>query len=170
MDLDRLLKEPTAENYLEALDELAQGEGYEPYRDHMETLRLGMMGQDYRKVLEHVSESASTLMLSPVAHHYAAKAATEIGDDERAGVEQVLLSVMMNAMLATGDGTRNRPYVISILADEPAVCGVKDFSPSTQQLVHYADRVLDVLVDDEGRELAFDITRIHRTLGPDAEE
>ena len=147
-----------------------RAQDYQPYSNHMENLQHFMMGQDFGKVLELVSQSASTLMLSPVAHHYAATAATEIGDEERAGVEQMILSATMQGILATGDGTRDRPYAISILADEPAVCGVKEFSPASQQLVRFGDRVLDVLFDEEGGEIVFDITRIYRTLGVDDEQ
>lgn len=170
MEIAQLLQEPTAENYLEALDELVQGADYAPYDDHVEKLEHLMTGQDFRKVLDYVSSASATLMLSPVAHHYAARAATEIGDDERAGFEQMLVSAMIQAQLVTGDGSRSRPYVVSIPADESTICGVKHFLPASQQLVRAGVRYLDLLSDEGGHELAFDITRIYLTLDPDDQE
>ena len=167
MEIARILQDPTAENYLQALDELVRGADYAPYDDHVEHLQHLTTGRDFRKVLEYISESAATLMLSPIAHHLAASAATELGDEQRAGFEQALVSGLMQAQLATGDGTRERPFVVSVPEDASAICGVKGFTPTSQQLVQAGDRVLDLLSDAEGGELAFDITRIYEALDGD---
>ena len=96
--------------------------------------------------------------LSPRAHMYAAWIAEELGQSRDVELEQFLCIACLRGLLATGDGSRQRPYLVTHVSDEYDIVSWFGGQVVSQRLAAQAGRECDVLTDEDGGEYWFDVS------------
>jgi hypothetical protein len=156
----RFVEQPTADSYLAARDAMLQ---IEPAtlsaRDSLELRRLLAAGK-HDQLLKKTESLPASAALSPRVHYFAAEAATARGDSERAELERFLFVVCLQGILATGDGSAQRPYVVCHLSDESDVLEALEKEPATQTLAQLDHAVCDVIDCHDDTQVWFDVTAI----------
>jgi hypothetical protein len=109
-------------------------------------------------VIERVHGWQARAALSPRAHYLTAEAHTLLGETESAELEAWVFSTCLQGILATGDGTRRRPYVIAQVSDEYDVLKLLGLQGKKQHLVQRGRRSCDVLTCHNGTELWFNVS------------
>ncbi|QDU26294.1 hypothetical protein ETAA8_13720 [Anatilimnocola aggregata] len=109
-------------------------------------------------VIERVHGWQSRAALSPRAHYFAAEAHESLGESEPAEMERWVFSACLQGILATGDGTRRKPYIVSQLSDEYDVLKLLGLRSEKQQLVQRGRRSCDVLTCHDGSHLWFNVS------------
>ena len=98
------------------------------------------------------------LLLSPRAHLCAAMIAESEGDEERRRMEGAVAYACVQGILSTGDGTKQRPYVVTRTSDEYDVLQFLGKELESQSLLEEEDRHYDQLRCKDGSEMWFDVT------------
>lgn len=148
------IENPTGELYVAAVDELARSTGYHPYGNPVERILELVADEDF----EAAREAMATLRLSPDGHMLAAFVARELADQKLFEAEQRLSAACIKGILDTGDGTKDRPYVVSVVSDENISLRVLEKEMTSQQLDRDGDRFLDVIETTDEEQLYFDIS------------
>jgi hypothetical protein len=154
----RFVEQPSGDAYLAARDALLRAEPQTLTAIDLEEFEhlLGLRLHD--EVLERLAALPASAALSPRVHLFAAEAADGLGDQERVELERFLFVVALQGILATGDGSKKRPYVVCHATDEHDVLEALDRSAERQTLVQGKAEVLDVIECTGGGEVWFDIT------------
>ena len=113
---------------------------------------------DATGVIEQVHAWRSRAALSPRAHYLTAEAHAALGQGEPAELERWVFQACLQGILATGDGTRRKPYVIAQLSDEYDVLKQLGLHCEQQRFVQHGRKACDVLACEGGREVWFDVT------------
>jgi len=109
-------------------------------------------------VIEQVHGWKSRAALSPRVHYFAAEAHESLGEAEQAEMERWVFSACLQGILATGDGTRRKAYIVSQLSDEYDVLKLLGLRSEKQHLVQRASRSYDVLTCTDGSQLWFNVS------------
>jgi len=117
---------------------------------------------EFAAVIERLDALPPSKVLSPRIHFFAAEAALELGDHEQVELERSLFVIVLQGLLATGDGTRANPYIVCHGSDEYDVLEAIGLEPAGQSLVEDAGRLCDVVTCANGREVWFDVTDLIR--------
>jgi hypothetical protein len=160
----KFVENPTGAQYRELLDELTAGPDYRPYARQIEQIHGLLDAEEYEKAFQACQLSSRTLLLSPEVHMLAGFAARELGDEERFEIERVVTAACVRGILDTGDGTMEKPYVVSVTSDEHLVLEVLKKTYGSQELVRDGDRFLDLVRTTDGEEVYFDITSPYLNL------
>lgn len=113
---------------------------------------------EFPAVIEQVHAWHARAAFSPRAHYFAAEAHTALGEADDAEVERWAFSACLQGILATGDGTRRKPYVISQLPDEYDVLKLLGLTCVKQHLVQRGRRSCDVISCHDGSQLWFNVS------------
>lgn len=105
-------------------------------------------------------------LLSPSAHAALATALDGVGRPEEAARERRLAAAAVAGLLATGDGTRARPWSVLRVGDEYDVLRALRRRPREQSVLEDGARLLDRHVCDDGREVFFDVTSLFPVARP----
>lgn len=95
-------------------------------------------------------------LLSPAAHAGLALALDRLGRAPEATRQRTLARAAVLGILATGDGTRARPWTVLRVSDEYDVLRSLGRRPVSQELVGGAGRELDRIACADGSEAWFD--------------
>jgi hypothetical protein len=124
----------------------------------LQTVAELLSAGNFFAVLDRVHGWSARAAFSPRAHYYAAEAHTALGQCDDAEVERWAFSACLQGILATGDGSRRRPYLISQLPDEYDVLKLLGLTCRQQHLVQRGRRSCDVLSCHEGSQLWFNVS------------
>lgn len=113
---------------------------------------------DAYEVIELVHSWKSRAAFSPRAHYLAGEAHAQLGELEQAEVERLAFSACLQGILATGDGSRRKPYVITQIPDEYDVLKLLGLICVKQRLVQRGRRACDVLTCSDGSSVWFNIS------------
>lgn len=127
----------------------------------LQTVAELLAAGEFAAVVEQVQTWQARAAFSPRAHYFAAEAHTALGDDEAAEVERWAFSACLQGILATGDGTRRKPYVIAQLPDEYDVLKLLGLTCVKQHLVQRGRRSCDVISCHDGSQLWFNVSDLH---------
>lgn len=156
----RFVEQPSAETYLAAREAMLRVEPESlTAADVVELARL-LRSEEHQALLDHTESLPATAALSPRVHFYAAEAATALGDLERAELERFLFVVCLQGILATGDGSEDRPYTICHASDENDVLEALEKKAERQTLVQLEEDVCDVVDCDDESEIWFNVTTV----------
>jgi len=158
------VENPTGAAYRAILEKLAAGSDYRPYAGYIEQIQGLLDSKEFEKAHEACKRSSATLLLSPELHMLAGYAARELGDDELFNMERIIASACVRGMLDTGDGTREKPYIVSVTGDEHFVLEVLKKAFESQRLVRDGERYMDLIRTTEGDEIFFDVTKPYLNL------
>ncbi len=124
----------------------------------LQTVAELLAAGEFAAVIECVHGWQARAAFSPRAHYFAAEAHTALGEAEDAEVERWAFSACLQGILATGDGTRHKPYVISQLPDEYDVLKLLGLTCVKQHLVQRGRRSCDVISCHDSSQLWFNIS------------
>jgi hypothetical protein len=114
--------------------------------------------EKHQDLLDRLDALPPSKVLSPRIHFLAAEAAEALGQAMDVELERSLFVLTLQGLLATGDGTRANPYIVSHPTDEYDILAALNQQPAGQSLTEYQGRLYDVHVCSDGREVCFDVT------------
>lgn len=158
------LKSRTCESFLAVRSALVVSEHYSPYSNEMDDIPEMIDAGRLTEARARISESMPNLLLSPRAHFLLASIGEKSGDQSFAQMERFFGGVCLEGILATGDGSIDRPYIVCRTSDEHDVVWSFGKKATGQALVPDGSRVLDRLSFDAAEDIWFDITDAHRKL------
>ena len=154
-----LVERPTAANLQAVRGLLAADRAYSPYSNDLTQLDTFFHEGKNQEFVELLIKSQPNLLLSPRAHRLAAQAAEKIGDKDLAARETVLADRCADAILATGDGSESRPFLVSRVSDEADLLDAKFKTRiGSQGLVFRDDRKYDRILGNDGKTYWFDVS------------
>lgn len=157
------IQQPTPENFLAVRSAVLARPDYAPYGDGLRHLRDAYEAGEFAHMKDLFGQHLSSLLLSGEAHFIVALAHEKLGDADAGQMEKYLAFVCVKGILGTGDGSQERPYLVTSTADEYDVLNALSKRPTMQSLHHEPDRVLDRQTVDGG-EIWFDVTAPFATL------
>lgn len=157
------VQDPSPENYLAARRAVLSQSDYAPYGDALRDVRAAYEAGEYARARDVFSRHLSTLLLSGEAHFILALAHEKLGNDDLSRMEKYLAFICVKGILGTGDGSKDRPYLVTSTADEYDALNALSKASAMQSLHHEAERVLDCHAV-EGGEVWFDVTAPFATL------
>lgn len=148
--LRAFVAQPSRENYLTARAELLATSSRSLEAAELDSLSLLADAGDVKGLSAALDHLPPIAALVPRVHYYAALAAEARGDDEDLELERMLLVICLRALLMTGDGSEDSPYVISAVTDEFDLLDELDLMPVSTSLIHRGDAPFDVVKCEDG--------------------
>jgi hypothetical protein len=105
--------------------------------------------------------SFPNLLLSPLAHFIMNQAYLDLKKENEAEGEKAMGRLILKSILATGKGTKKRPYAVMRVEDERDVLSALKKQAGTQFLVRDKSRVFDLMQCSDDSEVYFDITMMY---------
>lgn len=163
-----LLENPSRQSYWPIWDAVTTADHYDPYADDIATLDQLLEEGMEREVLAE-QETIVKLIASPRAHLLLAEVHRRLEDEDSANFERAFAAALGRGMLDTGDGSEQRPYLVTRTSDEYDVLLFLGKRMAGQALIQRDGQTLDRLECDDGTVVYFDITRMYGTLDRRAE-
>jgi hypothetical protein len=160
--LTAFVEQPSKATYLAARDAVLRESPLPIVATDLADLEQLLDQEEHEAVLDRIDALPVSKVLAPRVHYLAAEAAEALRDSSTVELERSLFVLTLQGLLATGDGTRNNPYIVCHASDEYDVLIALGREPAGQALAEYDDRLFDVLTCDDGREVWFDVTAILR--------
>lgn len=133
---------------------------YDGYSRDLDDMDDAFQQKRYEDVRSKFGSTMPNLLLSPAAHMLVSMSLREDGHSEAAEMERFICFRCMEALQASGDGTKERPYLVLRTTDEYDLMGALGKELASQHLVHDGPRQYDRMVCTDGSELWFDITEM----------
>ena len=156
--LETFLELPTADNYRAARRQILADPEYRG--DAQQLTEVAALCQ--RRCFATAREVALDMMpdwaLSPRVHAFGEWIADALGDPNDAELEGFLRQSCLDGLLATGDGSRERPYQIMHVSDEYDILDTIGHEARSQRFVEQNASRFDVLTVASGRDFWFDVT------------
>jgi hypothetical protein len=143
------LKDPGPETFRAVRTAVVEGPEFNPFEE----------------IRPRFQEALPTLLLSPRAHLLMAWAAHKRGQTDEEEMERAICSACVHGILSTGDGSLEKPFLVTTTSDEYTVLELRGLTSSTQTLMHEGDRHLDRQQCSDGTVLYFDVTDLFAVLG-----
>jgi tetratricopeptide (TPR) repeat protein len=155
----RFLAQPSKENFTAVQGRVIADRGYDQTARGLDDMLELYRQKQYAKAIDRFQAAQPDLALSPQAHFYAARCYEELGQKEMQKKELAVVRACLEGLLATGDGSPERPFVVTHASDEYDLltCPLKTESKS-QSSTHKKGRWYDVLECSNGKTYWFDIT------------
>lgn len=164
-ELQTFLERPTAQNYRCVRRIILSETGSSTdLPDFSALAQLCQQGR-FEQVRDHIDALLPAWSLSPRVHFYATWAARELDDHEDAHLETFLYETCLQGMLATGNGSRQRPYLITHQADQYDLLAARKLEPCSQTLVETGSLRFDVITCQDGTDIWFDVTDLVGEVG-----
>jgi hypothetical protein len=172
--LAKLVAEPTKENYLAVRKLVVSHSKYDPYSrdlDEIERLSTDPKNENLRK---RAKAAAPNLLLSPKYHRILKIAALWRGEEATLVAERRMAAACLKGILATGDGTAEKPYLVVRISDEYDVLAFLGKRSESQALSFQGDRKLDIHQCSDASTVWFDVTDVfahvtrRKRAGPEA--
>ncbi len=155
------LKNPTLERFLELRSHHLQHSGFDPYSREMEQLEPLLSGEKFPEAIEFLKKTISpNHLLNPGAHLKLAYAHQKNGDMDHAELERAIGKALLEGIRMTGNGSPEKPYLVTRTSDEYDILLVDRLEFSQQSLRERDGKKLDVIQTKTGEELWFDVTDI----------
>ncbi|MCE9526118.1 MAG: DUF4919 domain-containing protein [Planctomycetales bacterium] len=154
--LRAFVAQPSREHYLAARAELLAASSRSLHAAELDSLSLLADAGDVQGLTESLAQLPPIAALVPRVHYYAALAAEALGDEQDLELERMLLVICLRAILMTGDGSEESPYVVSAASDELDLLDELDLIAASNSLVHRGDSAFDVVRCEDGTDIWFD--------------
>jgi hypothetical protein len=158
LEFARFLESPSRATYRAARSAWLRLDLQPLHPAELSDLAARLAAGDAAGVIAEVHGWQSRAALSPRAHFLAAAAHDLLGQIEQAELERWVFSACLQGILATGDGSRRKPYSIAQMTDEQDVLKLLGLESMQQELTPRGGRTCDVLTCADGREVWFDVS------------
>ena len=135
-----LVAKPTSANLQAVRGLLAADRSYDPYSDDLTQLNKLLHEGKNQEAIALAVKSQPNLLLSPQAHRLAAEAAKRIGDQNLAAAETAFADRCVEGILATGDGSESRPFLVARVSDEADLLDAKFKTQINSQTLDFSRR------------------------------
>jgi hypothetical protein len=158
--VDAHLADPTPETLEPLRDALRAAPGFDPELRVREQAGALLREGRHGDAVVALEASMPGSLLSPAAHAMLAAALGRTGRRDAAARHARLARVALDGILATGDGTADRPWSVLRISDEYDVVDSLGTRPVGQALLADGPRRIDRVECQDGRTLHFDVTRV----------
>ena len=158
------LEKPSKESYLKVFAAVTSDKGYNPYSTDLNDAWDLVKEKKFKEALEKLDKGMPNLLLSPRAHGMTAMAADGLGDAAKAKSEREAAAKCAQGMLATGDGSPDKPYLVTRVSDEYDLLRNLKKMRKTQGLKHKDGKSFDVMQCADDTEVWFDITVVFGSM------
>jgi hypothetical protein len=152
------LNKPSAEGFQSLRQQVAASDSYSPYSNELDVLMAALGAGEPQAAIDLFRRSFPNLLLSPLAHFILSQAYLDLKKEDEAEGEKAMGRLILKSILATGKGTKKKPYAVMRVVDEKDVLSVLKKQAGAQFLVRDKSRVFDLLRCSDGTEVYFDIT------------
>ena len=152
------LKKPSTEGFLSLRQQVAASDRYAPYSNELDMLAAALGAGHPQAAIDLFWRSFPNLLLSPLAHLMLSQAYLDLKKENEAEGEKAMGRLILKSILATGKGTKKKPYAVMRVEDERDVLSVLKKQAGAQFLVRDKSRVFDLLQCSDDSEVYFDIT------------
>jgi hypothetical protein len=159
------LKKPSRETFMAVRAAVVSSGAYNPYGNALEQASKLLDEGLFAEFLEQMPRLMPDHLLSPRAHMMASFAYKQLADEEGRKFEMALAHLCIDGVLASGDGSREKPYFVLRVSDEYDVMGALGRQMKQQSLVREGARALDAMDCADGTRVFFDITDMFSLLG-----
>ena len=160
----KFLEKPGRETYLAVFKAVTEAESYDPYSMELNGAWDLIKERKFKEAQEKLEKAMPNLLLSPRAHSMAAMAAEGLDDAAKAKAEREAAAKCLDGMLATGDGSPDKPYLVTRVSDEYDLLRHLKKARTSQGLRHKGGKAFDVMSCADGTEVWFDITVVFGSL------
>ena len=137
---------------------------YDPYSTDLDDIVELVEQEKFDEAKTALAKPPQNLLLSPRFHWQAAVIADKTGSADEAVVEFKKQQACLTGILSTGNGTEERPYLVTRVDDEYDLLRHLNKQMTRQSLRHRNERSFDVIDTADGQEIWFDITDVFATL------
>lgn len=162
--LQRWLESPGQETFLRMRALVLASDVYDPYDQIFLRVSQSLKDNRYDKLRDALMGDMPNLLLSPRAHMLLAVAYSKLGARESEEMEGYLVKLCLDGIAGSGDGSFERPYLVTRTEDEYDFLSSKGLERGSQALLQDGERVIDQLTAADGTVLHFDITEPYRRL------
>jgi hypothetical protein len=159
------LNDPATDCWLALRERLVSQTDFAPYSPAWRRLEDAFAAGRFEEVLELSEPLARRGCLSPRFHFLVGVSAEETGALDRAAWEKQCTRTCLTALLKTGSGTLDDPYLCTYPWDSYDILRALGSEPRGQRLVQRGGGWFDVLATDDEQDYWFDVTDL---LQPDA--
>ena len=115
------LKKPTLEGFQGLRQQVAASDRYAPYSNELDMLMATLCAGEPQAAIDLFWRSFPNLLLSPLAHFILSQAYQDLKKENEAEGEKAIGRLILKSILATGKGTKKRPYAVMRVEDEKDV-------------------------------------------------
>jgi hypothetical protein len=162
--LARYLIKPTPETYERLREVVAESPEYDPYSDEFGAAERLLEQGDYKQAVEILRRGIDSHLLTPRAHELTACAYGKLGDIQNEKAEATIAATLLEALLNSGDGSFERPFRVTRVADEYDVLRHFGKTLKSQKVSNDGDIHFDIVTCTDGTEYWFDITMPYQRL------
>jgi len=168
----KFAENPDRKSFLAVRQEVLAAKEYQPDSEELDRADELIDEGKWAEARVCLQEALPNLLLSPQAHLLMAAIAEELGDSGEEQLEDFLASTCAEGILSTGDGTKDKPYLVLRATDEYDLIEYLEKEPIDEEEVEDGERSLDRVKCNDGSELWFDVTEAKARLAQprDAEE
>jgi hypothetical protein len=152
------LKKPSIEGFQALRQQVAASDRYAPYSNELDILMAALSAGEPQAAIDLFWRSFPNLLLSPLAHFILSQAYLDLKREGEAEGEKAMGRLILKSILATGKGTKKKPYAVMRVEDEKDVLSALKRQAGAQFLMTDKSRVFDLIECSEGSEVYFDIT------------
>ena len=152
------LKKPSVDGFEILRQQVAASDRYAPYSNELDMLMAALCAGEPQAVIDLFWRSFPNLLLSPLAHFILCQAYQDLKREDEAEGEKAMGRLILKSILATGKGTKKKPYAVMRVEDEKDVLSVLKKQAGAQFLVRDKSRVFDLMQCSDDSEVYFDIT------------
>jgi hypothetical protein len=152
------LKKPSTEGFQGLRQQVAASDRYAPYSNEPDMLMAALSAGDPQAAIDQFWRSFPNLLLSPLAHFIQSQAYLDLKREDEAEGEKAMGRLILKSILATGKGTKKKPYAVMRAEDEKDVLSALKKQAGAQFLIRDKSRIFDLLQCSDGSEVYFDIT------------
>lgn len=149
---------PGKDAFLEVYNLVIEHPGYNAYSADLADMTEALQKQQYQKALEIHYNGFPNTLLTIHSHIIASVAAKELQDAQRSEQESQMAYAVLMGIKSTGEGTREEPYYVTRIEDEPHVVAHLGGELKAQALVNEGDRSLDKITLKDDSVVYFDVT------------
>lgn len=152
------IESPSGETFTQLRAAIVQMPEYRFDSTELDDLTELFEAAEYSAVAAQLSDLMPNWLLSPRVHDYVSHAARQTGNDELAESEHYMARACLRGLLDSGDGSRERPYLVTHITDEYDVLASLDKAVRDQRFVRDGDGAYDRFLCSDGAEVWFDVT------------
>lgn len=152
------LEKPAGETFSALRDAVIAAPEYDFYSNDLTELEALAARGDLDLVVERLPSAMPNWLLSPRAHQLFSRAAEQTGDADLAQRENYLMKACLRGLAESGDGTAQRPYLVTHVSDEYDLLAALNKEVAQQRQVSNERGLFDVILCTDGSELWFDVS------------
>jgi len=144
-DLIEFLQEPNRETYLTFRAKIIASDNYSPYSNEFDTATELCEQERIEDARETLQDAMGNLMLSPRAHHLLGFLHHKLENERAAEMELMIGDACLQGILATGDGSKDAPYIVVRTSDEHDIISHLEKQFKQQSLTHVDEKHFDLI-------------------------